>query len=231
MEKKDNSTLIFESLRDKSVLKQDIFSNTELNFRLLKIVLKELADELKDKIQLVDERVNIEYKDKGEFEAHLQFGGDLLIFHMHTNVFKIDPNHSLWRSSYLNENNNRGYCGVINIYNFLNDSFKYNRMNDLGYMIARLFINSENHFMVEGKRQLGFLYNDIINNVIDRDQMKAIVESAILYTLDFDLLVPPYEDVKVTSVHEINQLSETLKLKTGKRLGFKFHADTDQLES
>lgn len=230
MENKDNGTLIFETLRDKSTLKQDIYSNTELNFRILKLVLKEIADDLKEKIEKIDTRVLLEYKDKGEFEAHLQFGGDLLIFHMHTNVFKFDPNHSLWKSSYFNDNNNRGYCGVINIYNFLNDSFKYNRVNDLGYLIARIFINNENHYFVEGKRQLGFLYNDFINNVIDRDQMKAVVESAILYSLDFDLLVPPYDEVKVTSVQDIIQFSESLKLQTGKRLGFKFHADTDQVE-
>ena len=44
----------------------------------------------------------------------------------------------------------RTYCGVINMYNFLSDSFKYNRENDLGYLIGRMFINKENTF-VEGK--------------------------------------------------------------------------------
>ena len=56
---------------------------------------------------------------------------------------------------YPEENPNRGFCGLIHIYNFLNDSFKYNRVHDLGYLIGRIFINHENHFMVQGKRQLG----------------------------------------------------------------------------
>ena len=38
--------------------------------------------------------------------------------------------------------------------------------NDLGYLIGRIFINHENHFMVQGKRQLGFLYNDFINQLL-----------------------------------------------------------------
>ena len=103
-------------------------------------------------------------------------------------------------------------------------------MNDSGYMIGRVFVNAENHFMVEGKRQMGFLYNDIINSVIDKDKMKAIIQSAVLYTLDFDLFIPPYDKVKEVSVFEIQQLSDKLKLKTAKRLGFQFTADSDSIE-
>ena len=142
----------------------------------------------------------IEYKETGEYEAKVRVAGDLLIFQMHTNVFKFDRENSLWKTSYLSENENRGYCGIINIYNFLNDSFKYNRSNDLGYLVGRIFVNFENHFMVEGKRQLGFLYNDFINNVLDKDQLKSIIQSAIIYSLDFDLLVPNYDLIKEVSV-------------------------------
>lgn len=231
MNEKETQEFIFKTVKEKSVLKQDIFNNIILNFKVLKQVLKELGDDLRGRVEAVDERVIVEYKDTGEFEAQLRVAGDVLVFHMHTNVFKFDSQNSLWNTSYFKSNVNRGYCGVINIYNFLNDSIKYNRVNDAGYMIGRLFINAENHFMVEGKRQMGFLYNDIINSVIDKDKMKEIIQSAILYTLDFDLLVPPYDEVKEVSVFEIQQLSDNLKLKTGKRLGFKFKADSDAIES
>ena len=187
MDYKKNQELLFNLIKDKSVLKQDVFSNIILNFKVLKGVLKEIGDDLNDKLSDVDERIIIEYKDSGEFEAQLRVSGDLLVFQMHTNVFKFDPENSLWKTSYISENSNRGYCGLINIYNFLNDSFKYNRSNDLGYLIGRLFINHENHFMVQGKRQLGFLYNDFINAVIDKEKLKSIVQSAILYSLDLPL--------------------------------------------
>ena len=202
MDYKKNQELLFNLIKDKSVLKQDVFSNIILNFKVLKGVLKEIGDDLNNKLSDIDERIIIEYKDSGEFEAQLRVSGDLLVFQMHSNVFKFDPENSLWKTSYISENTNRGYCGLINIYNFLNDSFKYNRSNDLGYLIGRLFINHENHFMVQGKRQLGFLYNDFINATIYKDKLKSIVQSAILYSLDFDLLVPNYDLVNKVSVNE-----------------------------
>jgi len=225
-----NQDLLFNLIKDKGVLKQDVFNNIILNFKTLKNVLKEIGDDLRERVSKVDERVVIEYKDSGEFEAQLRVSGDLLVFQMHSNVFKFDLSNSLWKTSYLNENQNRGYCGVINIYNFLNDSFKYNRHNDLGYLIGRIFINHENHFMVQGKRQLGFLYNDFINSTVDKDQLKSIVQSAILYSMDFDLLVPSYDIVKEVTVDQVKQVSDTLKMRTGKRLGFVFQKNDDIIE-
>tara|TARA_B110000014_G_C20081468_1_gene565178 strand:+ start:740 stop:1432 length:693 start_codon:yes stop_codon:yes gene_type:complete len=230
MDHKESQDLMFGMVRDKSILKQDIFNNITLNFKVLKQVLKEVGDDLKEQISEVDDRVIIEYKETGEFEAQIRIAGDLLIFQMHSNVFRFDRNNTLWNTSYLNENENRGYCGIINIYNFLNDSFKYNRANDFGYMVGRIFINHENHFMVEGKRQLGFLYNDFINSVIDKDKLKSIIQSAIIYCLDFDLLVPKYDLVKEVSVKQINQLIDDQKLKTAKRLGFVFKSNSDKVE-
>ncbi len=224
----DPQELIVEIIKEKGILKQDVYNNLLTNFQLLKETLKSVAEDLEDRFEQIDNRIRIEYIDKSEFEAHLRVAGDLLIFHMHTNVFQFDGGHNLWRSSYLKKNPARGYCGIINIYNFLSDSFKYNRPNDLGYMIARIFINHENHFKVEGKRQLGFLYNDFVNATINQSLLKSIVQSAILYTLDFDLFTPNYDQVKEVYVHEMHTMSSNLVLKTGKRLGFKFQADTDQ---
>mgnify|MGYP001766559604 CR=1 FL=1 len=118
---------------------------------------------------------------------------------------------------------------MINIYNFLTDSFKYNRLEDLGYLVGRLFVNKDNHYFVEGKRQMGFLYNNFGTAIVDKDSLKRIIESAILYCLEFDLLVPPYDVIKIASVAQMNTKIENSKLQTGKRLGFKFNSD-DVLE-
>lgn len=230
MNHKESQELMFNLVKEKSVLKQDVFNNIILNFKVLKQVLKEVCDDLSTRISQVDERVIIEYKETGEFEAKVRVAGDLLIFQMHTNVFKFDRENSLWKTVYLSENDNRGYCGIINIYNFLNDSFKYNRYNDLGYLVGRIFINHENHFMVEGKRQLGFLYNDFVNHILDKDKLKSIIQSAIIYCLDFDLLVPNYDIIKEVSVREINQRIDDSRIKTGKRLGFVFNSNSDSVE-
>lgn len=230
MKNPETQELIIKTIKEKSILKQNVFNNTILNFKILKRALKELAHDLEEEMSGVDNRITISYREKGDYEAQLKIAGDILVFHMHTNVFKFDNSNSLWKTAYMSEDNNRGYCGVINVYNFLSDSFKYSRLNDLGYLISRIFINNENHFMVQGKRQLGFLYNDYVNSVIDKDKMRAILESAVLYTLDFDLYMPPYDAVKEVSVYEMKELSNNMMIKTGKRLGFQFSADNDEIE-
>jgi hypothetical protein len=178
----------------------------------------------------IDEHVVIEFIEKGDYEFHIKFGGDILVFFMHTNVFEFDKSHSMWNTTYVKEDELRAFCGMINIYNFLADSFKYNRINDVGYLVARLFVNKDLHYFVEGKRQLGFLYNDFVNETISKEKIEKIIESAILYSMDFDLLTPHYDAMKEVSVHDVIQVTNAMNIKTGKRLGFKFQADNDNFE-
>ncbi|MCB0429505.1 MAG: hypothetical protein H6585_02485 [Flavobacteriales bacterium] len=219
--------LILETLQAKSSLKLKVYKNTLELFDQLKGVLEEVAKDLSSQMQGIDEEVKVEFRDKGPYEADLRFGGDVLIFNMHSNVFAFDADHSIWKTSYVKEDESRMYCGMINIYNFLKDSFKYQRMGDMGYLIGRLFVNRESHYFVEGKRQLAFLYNDFVNAVLDKEHMRNIIQSAILYALDFDLLTPPYDDVKVLTLQEMQEAINNLNMRTGKRLGFKFQADGD----
>lgn len=221
--------LIIKILKEKAVLKQEIFSKTKDVFKLLKECLAEINKDLVTQVNTDGTKLYFNYQEKGDFEAIIAFAGDTLIFHMHTNVFNFDRSHSIWKTTYVKEDERRAYCGVINIYNFLTDSFRYNREQDLGYLIARIFVNHELHYFVEGKRQLGFLYNDFANAVIDKEALTKIVESSILYSLDFDLLTPSYDQVKQVSMMEIFANSEMLQLKTGKRMGFRFQADNDDL--
>lgn len=230
MENKSPRDLILKTLKEKSSMKQDVYANTLQAFLLFKKVSKETVAELSKSAREIDKRIVIEYKEKGEFEFELRVAGDLLIFSMHTNVFEFDKNHPLWKSSYIKEDHARSYCGMINIYNFLNDSFKYNRVNDLGYVIGRVFVNKENHYFVEGKRQLGFLYNDFVHAVIDEAAIKAVLETTILYCLSFDLFTPPFDTIKEISVMDMQSVSENMQMKTGKRLGFRFQADNESID-
>jgi len=222
--------LFLDTLKTKACLKQDVFKKTIDVFQSFKAEGKKLAEELKIDIQCVDKSVIVEFVDKSEYEFHIKFGGDILVFFMHTNVFDFEKNHQIWNTSYLKEDELRAYCGMINVYNFLADSFKYNRLNDVGYLVARLFLNKDLHYFVEGKRQLGFLYNDFVNEVISNDKIRNVIESSILYSMDFDLLTPHYDTMKVVSVSEVNEVTSAMSIKTGKRLGFKFQADNDNIE-
>ena len=223
----NTNDMILKVLKEKASLKQEVFFRNIEVFKLLKEVARDIAKELKPKAAEIDKRLVVEFRDKNEFEFEMRVAGDVLVFSMHTNVFEFDTSHQMWKSSYVRDNEAASYCGMINIYNFLADSFKYSRVNDLGYLVARIFVNFEDHFFVEGKRQLGFLYNDFPNSVIIKEQLKNIVESAILYCLDFDLFTPPFDEVKVITLGQVQEASALTSVKTGKRLGFRFQADSD----
>ena len=222
--------IIIQLLKEKASLKQDVYYKTVIAFQNLKEVVKQVADELRPICQEIDKRLVVEFRDKGEFEVELRVAGDVLIFHMHTNIFEFDTSHQIWRSMYVKEKPARSFCGMINIYNFLADSFKYNRANDLGYLVARIFLNNEDHYFVEGKRQLGFLYNDFPHATLAKPELRNIVESAIVYCLNFDLFTPPFEEMKVVTLAQVMEESSMMSIKTGKRLGFRFQADSDHPE-
>ena len=228
-QKKSPQKLIVDTLVEKSVMKQMVYENTIETFSLIKTVLHEISLELNTSIKSADKKIRLEYRDRGKFEAEVRVAGDILIFSMHSNVFEFDRDHSIWKLPYVQDDKLNSYCGMINIYNFLTDSFKYNRNDDLGYLIGRLYVNRENHYFVEGKRQMGFLYNNFGQAIISKEAIKKIIESAMLYSLEFDLLVPPYDMVKIASVAQMNSKIDSSKLQTGKRLGFKFNSD-DVLE-
>jgi len=225
----DARETIYKLVRNKSVLKQDVYHNTLEQFKNLKQALAKAVGEIRSNFGTTDSRVDFYYRDQGDFQAEIKIAGDVLVFSMHTNVFQFDKNQSVWHSKYIKDDERNSYVGIINIYNFLADSFKYQRNADLGYLIARIFINREDHFQVQGKRQLGYLYNDFLNSTLSSEAWTKIVDSAILYTLDFDLYTPPYENMQQVTVEEILSTSHSSGLATGKRVGFRFGLDDSAL--
>ncbi|MBT5615483.1 MAG: hypothetical protein HOJ77_04420 [Flavobacteriales bacterium] len=216
---------IVSLLKEKACTKQKIYRITKNVFANFQDVLQEKANILNNEVQ--DKDVEVSYEESGDFDAKLKFSGDTLLFHMHSNIFDFDSSHQIHKTSYVKEDKMRSFCGVINIYNFLSDSLKYNRLNDAGFLIARIFINKDNHFFVEGDKQLGFLFNDFVNQQIDEVQICKIIDTAMIYALNFDLQTPNFNDVKVVSLHQILDINNNHKIKTSKRLGFKFSSETN----
>ena len=206
MDKK--SEKIIALLGEKSVTKQIVYHNTLNAFKELKEALKFISEQLKKNIKDFEQEVKIDFKDKGLFEAELHVGCDVLIFSMHTNVFKFTKDHSIYNLEYIKKDSNKAFCGVIHIYNFLADSLKYGRHHDAGYLVGRVFINKEYHFFVEGKHQLGYPFNTYGEKCIDKESLINIIESSIIYSLEFDLLTPPIEAVQeITVMQKIEQLN------------------------
>lgn len=219
---------LFKAVVEKAGLKQEVYHKTLNAFNNFKTEIDLLVQQYHGSVKPGKWNIPFEFKDHGPFEFELKFGGDILIFFMHTNVFEFSRDHEVMKTSYIREDKSRSYCGIIHIFNFLGDSFKYNRTKDIGYLIGRIFINRENHYFVEGKREIGLLYNNFATAVLNQEAINAIVDSSIRYTLNFDLLTPPYENMKEVTVEEMKTTLDNIQIKTGKRLGYRFQAD--QLE-
>jgi hypothetical protein len=216
---------LFEILNSKGRLEQKVYHNTVESFNLLRKVVSDLYHAYRSGYGKDPKAIPFVFEDRGEFEFYLQFSGDVLIFTMHTNIFEFSRYHEVMSTQYVREDKERSYCGIINIYNFLSNSFRYNRLNDLGYLIGRIFVNKDKCYFIEGKREVGLLYNSFGKEVLDEQVGQKIVESAILYAVNFDLLTPPFDSLKEISLGEMKSNVDSLALKTGKRLGFRFQAD------
>lgn len=214
---------IIDLLLNKAALKQDIADYSEKVLESFKSISKEELDLLSQSVD--DTRVRLRFKDNGKYEFRLFVGSDALVFQLHTNVFRLPDDNPIWKTKYLSDNGANGYFAIINIYNFLAESFEKNRFGDAGYLIGRIFINYEGHFMVEGKGQLGFLFRNLEEDVISPESIRHIVECSMAYAIEFDLITPPYEMIQEVSIMQINAISSDLKVATGKRLGFQFKSD------
>lgn len=212
---------ILTGLNDKANLKQEVYHNSLKQFNVFKQcarnIVNKLAPDVLDKSPAVDILLN----EFGNFEFHLKFSGDTIVFMLHTNVFAFPPKHLVNKSAYVKADASHGYFGMIQIYNFLSDSIKYNRLTDTGYLLARVFVNQEDAFYVEGRRQLGFLYKDLGKQALNEESIHNIIEQCMLYCLDFDLFVPSTDSLNEITVQQKNYFNNPSGIATGKRLGFK----------
>jgi len=212
------------SLIQKKVNLNDIvIENTHKAFSIFEETAKNITSELNKTFP----NINCRFENRGDFEFKLSFGTDTLVFLLHTNVFEFPRMHEVMKLPYIKEDIQRSYCGMVNIYNFLSDSFDYNRDLDIGYLIGRVFINKDNHYFIEGKREVGLLYTSFHSSIINEESICNIIKSSMEYANNFDLLTTPFDEVKVVTVSEIQSNLSTKKQITGKRLGFEFKQDKE----
>jgi hypothetical protein len=211
-------------------LKADVFANTERSFNLFRTILKNLESELGSMMDTKDKRVIVKLHERGPYDLEFRISDDILMFTMHTDIFSLPESHPARKHTYLSQHPMNAFCGLVSIYNFLTDSLKYQRMNDVGVLMGRIFINREGHFFTEGKKQLGFLFSDFEKNQADETSLRSVTEVAILQALESELQTPPFDQMKVISVHEVIEKSLANVVSTGKRLGFKLQSDADLIQ-
>jgi len=216
---------IIKTLLEKSQVKQKVYGNAKEAFKTIKSILQDIVSDYNADLIDADKRVLLEYRDRGVFEAEIRIAGDLLFFNMHSNIFEFPADHQIWKAASSKEDPLSTYSGIINIYNFLADSFKYNRAEDIGYLIGRIFINKNNHYFIEGQKELGFTYPSFDENKISDEALKKVIDGTILYALKFDLLVPPLKNIQLATVNQMKERINKSKIQTGKRVGFNYNTE------
>lgn len=212
--KEDRLGDIVNGLHQKSVTKQAIYRNTKATFERMKDIAQDIVGELTERITKQDADVLIEYRNISEFEFHVKFSGDMLMFIMHSNVITFPEDYELMRHEYIEEDFRRRFFGQILAYNFMADTLKYNRLDDPGYLVGRMLVNIDRHFVIEGVKQMDLPYDRISQNVINNKTLRLIIESAMVAAVNNDLMgqdVSEIERITLKQKHE-NMITQPRKV-------------------
>lgn len=215
----DHIEYITQLLESKSTAKQKTYKHLLEAFNMLKEEALCIVQELQKKAHPGDDDVTVVFTLINEHEFHVKVAGDLLIFVLHTNVVTFDEEHFVMKDTYTRQNEYNRYYGQIMIYNFMADSLKFNRINDPGYLLARLMVNHENRFFVEGEGQLSFLFNKVSEGQLQRENLNALVKLALAIAIENDLMAMPYPQVRFITLHQ--KLEHTPDLGGGQKIGFR----------
>ena len=206
-------------LENKSTAKQITYKILISAFETLARESKRVVGELKKKVKSSDQDVTVDFKRINEQEFQVKLAGDLLIFVVHTNIVTFDEGHEVMKDPYIKENEINRYFGQIMIYNFMSDSIKFNRVNDPGYLLARLLVNHDGRYVVEGEGKLGVVYSHISPAPITEHDLNILVKLALTLAIENDLMAPPYPDVKFITLYQ--KLEKTQELGGGQKIGFR----------
>lgn len=217
-ENQDPTENIVEILLNKSSVKQQTYRNVCQAFEQMLEEARVQIDIISAKTTEMDKDVKLNAEAINKQEFHVRVAGDLLVFVLHTNIITLTDEYEYNKSEYVKENPLRRYLGQINIYNFMSDSFEFNRLNDPGYLLARLLINFENHFIVEGDRQVGFMFDSISEKPLEKVDLDILIKLIITQAAENDLVAPPFPQIRNITVRE--KMERTQSLGGGNKIGF-----------
>jgi hypothetical protein len=179
---------------------------------------KTIIDELRRRARPDDPDVTIEYNEINEQEFDIKLAGDMLIFVMNTNIVTFEESHNIMQDPYIRERDVNRYFGQIMIYNFMADSMKFNRINDPGYLLARLMINHELRFFIEGEKELAS-FNNISERPITEEDLMMLVKVVLKMAIENDLVAPAFTAVKSITLNQ--KKDHSLELGGAQKIGFR----------
>ena len=220
---------LLELIRTKGALNIAVMDTSLKIFSRLKLLLQQLETTLLSEFN--KEKIKVQCTARGMYEVELRVSDDILIFILHSNIFVFDSQSPVFKSPYVKSDPSRASCGMISVYNFLADSVTFDRMHDVGQLTGRIFINNEEHFFVEGKKQLGVLFNDFGTALATEENIQKVIEAILLYCIEIDCNVPPIESMKEITVNDVRSYTIQNAIDSGNKLGFKFQNTKPNIQS
>lgn len=210
---------IQQLLEYKSTAKQVTYKRLINAFETLAKESKRVIGELKKRAKPGDADVTLDFKRINEHEFQVKVAGDMVIFVLHTNIVTFEDSHDVMKDAYIQSAEINRYFGQIMIYNFMSDSLQFHRINDPGYLLARLLINHEGRYIIEGEGRLGVVFSHISESPITETDLNILVKLALTLAIENDLTAPPYNQVKFITLHQ--KIEKTLELGAGQKIGFR----------
>lgn len=214
----DPISTIADLIETKSAIKQQTFRALCETFKAMKSEAKAVVEKINAEIKSKDRDISIKVINVSDHEFHIKMAGDLLVFLMHTNIVTLDHNHGFNKSDYVQQSPMRKYLGQVNVYNFMADSITYNRLNDPGYLVARLSMNFEKHFLVEGEKQLSFMFDNVSDKPISKTDLSIIIQLVLSQAIDSDLVTRPFPEIRAITLNE--KILKTQAMGGGYKIGF-----------
>jgi hypothetical protein len=205
-------------LENKSTAKQTTYKNILAAYSTLLSESRNIVDVLRQKAHPADHDVTLDITIENEHEFQVKLAGDLVIFVLGTNIVTFEDSHPIMQEEYIKEKEVNRYFGQIMIYDFMSDSLKYHRTNDPGYLLARILINHENRFFIEGEKQLS-VYNDISKEPITKNDLQDLARLCLVMAIENDLVALPYQQVKSITLSQ--KIDHTPELSGTKKIGFR----------
>jgi hypothetical protein len=210
---------ILRMLESKSAAKQVTYRKLLSAFETLAKESKRVVTELKKKATPGDQDVTLDFQQINDHEFQVKLAGDMLVFVLHTNIVTFDDTHEVMKDPYILSKDINRYFGQIMIYNFMSDSLEFHRINDPGYLLARLLINHDGRYIIEGEGRLGVVFSHISETEITENDLNILVKLALTLAIENDLMAPPYPQVKFITLHQ--KLEKTQELGAGQKIGFR----------
>lgn len=205
-------------LESKSTAKQTAYKHICRAFSVLEEESKRVVQELKRRANPSDKDVTVEFNSINAQEFDVKLAGDMLIFVLGTNIVTLEESHTIMKEDYIRENEVNRYFGQIMVYNFMAESLKYNRTNDPGYLLARIMINHENRFFIEGERELE-AFNPISQLPVTDEELQQVVRIVLKMAIENDLVAPAFTEVKAITLNQ--KRDHNLELGGAQKIGFK----------